>query len=241
MALPRGTDPYDTYTDQLVYFGARLAANPDTAALAEPVHALLAELDQAFSTLRDARRAELRARARRDHRVGLGDAQVRRFKRRVDVFGDRDLGRRLFPRGLAHAIAPRGRPQLARLAKLATAIDELSASPRIAAHPDGAELQALLDEGKAKLAELSAELTPIVEAWEAEAVDVTRAADTFAFLRRDGISRLGAVLGELRAKLGGDVRAAYAYTQQVRGRTNSTAEAVVEEGEGDKGDGGEDG
>jgi hypothetical protein len=52
----------------------------------------------------------------------------------------------------------------------------------------------------------------LVDDCEAEALGVARTLDGFSFLRSEGIARLGAVLGELRAKLGGDGKAAYAYT-----------------------------
>lgn len=227
MALPRDTDPYEPYTDQLVYFGARLAANPDTAALADAVDKLLDNIDVAHDKLRLARRDEIRARARRDHEDGLSDTRVRRVKRGVDVLGDPEISSRLFPRGVGYTVAPRGRPQLERLAQLALAIDELAASPRAAAHADAEELGAILGKGKATLAELIATLTPVVEAWEAEALDVARAVDGFSFVRSEGVAQLGAVLGELRAKLGGNSKAAYGYTQQ--GRTSGGGGSEDEE------------
>ncbi len=222
MPLPRDTDPYDPYTDQLVYFAARMAANPITASLAEPVEALLAEVDASQAKLREARREEIRARARRDHEDGVGDKVVRRFKRGVDVFGDRDLSARLFPSGVGHTVAPRGRAQLDRLATLAQAIQDLHDSPRVAAHAEADEVKDILAKGKTTIAEVIASLTPIVDAWEQQSLEVARVTDAFAFIRSDGVARLGAVLGELRAKLGGNSRAAYAYTQQAR--TGSTAD-----------------
>ena len=77
---------------------------------------------------------------------------------------------------------------------------------------------------------MSDKLTPIIDDWEAESLEVARAVDAFAFVRSDGIGRLGAVLGELRAKLGGNSKAAYGYTQQ--GRTSDGA-AVEDAGEGE--------
>lgn len=216
MALPRETDPYESYTDQLVYFAARMAANPDTASLAEGVDKLVDEIDGVYLTLRQARRDEIRTRARRDHEDGVGDGQVRRFKRRLDVLGDPELSARLFPRGVTHTVSPRGRPQLERLAQLARAIDELAISPRAAAHVDADELSDILSQGQATVSGLIAHLTPVVEAWEQEAIEVARAVDGFAFARSEGVARLGAILGELRAKLGGNSKAAYAYTQQAR-------------------------
>jgi hypothetical protein len=234
MALPRDTDPYDSYTDQLVYFSARLAANPDTAPLAEAVEMLLTDIDAGNEKLRLARRDEIRARARRDHQDGIGDAKVRRFKRHVDVIGDSYITSRLFPSGIGHTVAPRGRPQLDRLAKLAQAIEEFAASPRAAAHAEADEIKEILDKGKITVAEVTDTLTPIIDAWEEETLEVARAADAFSFVRSDGIGRLGAVLGELRAKLGGNSKAAYAYTQQ--GRTSEGVEVEdVDEGENEGG------
>lgn len=224
MALPREKDSYESYTDQIVYFSARLAAVPELASLAEPVDELLKELDDDAAALREARRAEVRARALRDHRDSLGDDQVRRFKRRVDVVGDDQLTQRLFPRGVAYATAPRGRPQIERLHKLMLAIEELETSPRVAAHPEVEEIKEILDKGKSTLGPLTAELTAAIESWEAQTLDVARAVDTFAFRRSDGVARLGAVMGELRAKLGGDPRAAYAFTQSARSGAGSANE-----------------
>lgn len=140
---------------------------------------------------------------------------------------------RLFPRGLAHTIAPRGRPQLDRLNKLMQAITELEASPRVAAHPQVEEIKETLDKGKAMLAPLITQLTEIIEAWEGEALEVARAVDALSFRRSDGVGRLGAVMGELRAKLGGDARAAYAFTQSAR--SGSSAEDDADEAPAEEG------
>lgn len=216
MALPRETDTHESYTDQLIYFIARLAANPHTAALVEPAEALLAQLDDGDAALTEARRAEIRARARRDYSDELSDTQIRKFKRRIDVVGDRELSSRLFPRGVTHTVAPRGRPQLERLDKLLVAMTEVGASPRVAAHADADEIKKVLDEGKATLGDYRAKLEVAITGWEAESLAVARASDAFNFARSEGVGQLGAVLGELRAKLGGDARAAYGYTQQGR-------------------------
>lgn len=234
MALPRERDSYELYTDQVVYFGARLAANPETASLAEVVDKLVDELDEAYVALRDARRAEMRARARRDHQDGLGDQQVRRFKRRIDVFGDANLTQRLFPRGVTHAVAPRGRAQVERLSNLVIAIEELASSPRVAAHVDVDEINEILAKGKATVMEARDSLGALVDDCEAEALNVARAVDGFGFLRGDGVARLGAVVGELRAKLGGDSKAAYAYTLsrgEGGGRDEASDEDVAEPNE----------
>ena len=212
MALPRERDSYEVYTDSVVYFGARLAANPDTASLAEVIDKLLDELDAAYDALRDARRTEMRARARRDHQDGLGDERVRRFKRHVDVIGDEYLIQRLFPRGLTYTVAPRGRAQVDRLSKLVVAIEELAATPQVAAHVDVDEINEILVKGKATVAEARDALGGFVDDHEAETLEVSRKVNDLNFLRRDGVERLGAVMGELRAKLGGDNKAAYAYT-----------------------------
>lgn len=212
MALPHARDSYEAYTAQLVYFGARLAAKPETASLASPVETLLTELDVAYEALRDARRAEMRARARRDHQDGLGDEYVRRFKRQVDVIGDEFLIQRLFPRGVAHTVAPRGRAQVERLSKLVLAIEELAATPQVAAHVDVDEIKDLLAKGKATVAEARDALGVLVDDHEADALEVSRKVNDLNFVRSEGLERLGAVIGELRAKLGGDNKAAYAYT-----------------------------
>ena len=230
MGQPRKSDTYESYTDQLVYFRARLLANPDTASLAESIEKVLTKLDADNEAIRDARRAEVQARAQRDHQDGLGDAQVRRFKRRIDAIGDAELTQRLFPRGLNHVIAPRGRAQIERLSALVQAIDELAASPRVAAHQDVEEIKEVLDKGKATLADARDKLATIVEAWEAEVRKVARAVDELNFDREEGVDQFGAVLGELRAKLGGDAKAAYAYTQQrTDGASESEDEAEAED------------
>ena len=229
MGLPRDTDSYESYTDQLVYFAARLEANPETASLAESVFELLGLIDADNDAIVQARRAEIRARARRDHQDGLGDAGVRRFKRRIDAVGDGDLAQRLFPRGLKYAIAPSGRSQLERLNKLVQAIDDLAASPRVAAHPEVEEIKEVLDKGKTTILEALDKLSPLVDAWEAEVLDVARAVDAFRFRRSQGRRQLGAVMGELRAKLGGDEKAAYAYTQQDRPSGAGGGEEAVED------------
>ena len=71
----------------------------------------------------------------------------------------------------------------------------------------------------------SAALRVQIEAWETETLDLARARDAFNFHRSDGLSRLGMVLGELRATLGGSQRAAYGYTQ-----SNRTSGPVASEG-----------
>lgn len=224
MGLPRHTDTYESYTDQLAYFGARLEANPETASLAAKVYELLDLIDADNQALVQARRTELRARARRDHQDGQGDIKVRRFKRQLDAVGGVDLSKRLFPRGLKHAISPNGRAQVERLSKLVQSIDELAASPRVAAHERVDEIKEVLDKGKAAIVEALDKLSPVVEAWEAEVAEVSRAVDAFRFHRAQGRAQLGAVMGELRAKLGGDEKAAYAYTQQERSNGSSGGE-----------------
>ena len=223
MALPRDKDPYDSYTDQLVYFSARLGANPETAALAIKVDSILTELDQAFEALRATRRAEVRKRAERDHRDGRGDLDVRSYRRRLGAVADIDfVTTRLFPKGVGHVVAPRGRPQLERLDKLVHDTDAVLASPRLAAHPNAAELTATLGDGKQSLVSAVAKLREVIEAWEAQVLEVSAARDVFNFRRADGIGRLGAILGELRALLGGSNSAAYGFTQP--GRSNSASE-----------------
>lgn len=229
MALPRKTDPYESYTEQLVYFSARLAANPHTESLAEGVEALLSEIDASHEAVLVAKRAEVRARALRDHHDSLGDARVRRLKRRLDAI-DTQLSPRLFPRGIRRVVEPRGRPQIDQLGKLGQAIESLAGSPRTAAHADADEIEQVLEHGLAIVAEFVATLTPLVEAWEDETLFVARAADVFNFRRDEGVARLGAMLGELRARLGGDARAAYAYTQPPRRNRSSGDEAAIEDG-----------
>jgi len=97
----------------------------------------------------------------------------------------------------------------------------------MAAHADADEWKGRLDKGKHLVRELHVKLTPIIETWEAEVLDVARAVDAFAFIRSEGIGRLGAVLGELRAKLGGNAKAAYSYTQQGRSSTGAAIEDDV--------------
>src|SRR5690606_9937006 len=154
MALPRETDTYEDYTDQLVYFSARLAANPTVEALAPAVDAVLEQLDAEYEALRAARRAEVRARARRDHQDGLGDEDTKRLRRRLRIVSDQHFAvGRIFPKGVSHVVAPRGRPQLERLDALVTATDDVLASPQLAADPDAAELRPMLEAGRATAVE----------------------------------------------------------------------------------------
>lgn len=220
MALPREQDTYEDYTDQLVYFSARLAANPVTEVLAPKVDAIVDELDAGYEALRAARRAEVRARAKRDHQDGLGDEQLKKVRGRLRVVGnDHFVIGRVFPKGLAHVIAPRGRPQLDRLDALVTAIDDVLASPQLAADADGDELRTILDNGKTTAVDARAALGTRIEEWEATTLAVARARDAFNFHRADGVGRAGAVLGELRSLLGGSVQAAYGYTQSGRSKS----------------------
>jgi hypothetical protein len=229
MALPREQDTYDDYTDQLVYFSARLAANPEVATLAPTVDALIDELDTDFEALRAARRAEVRQRARRDHQDTLGDRSIKRFRRRLQVDPGWSFAiDRLFPKGVAHVTAPRGRPQLERLDKLVAATDALLASEQLQAAPEAEELQAILEAGKAAAVEAVAALRTCIEQWEAEDLAVVRARDAFNFRRTEGVGRMGAVLGQLRALLGGKARAAYAYTQPGRSKAPAGAAAAAE-------------
>src|SRR5690606_2109043 len=116
MALPRPQDTYEDYTDQLVYFRARLAANPLVAALAPPVDALVEQLDAEHEALRAAQRAEVRARARRDHEDDGSDEGLKKLRRRLKVVSsDHFAIGRLFPKGVKHVVAPRGRAQLERI------------------------------------------------------------------------------------------------------------------------------
>lgn len=226
MALPRESDTYESYTDQLVYFSARLGADPKTAALAAGVDEILEGLDETAAAVRAARRKEVRARAQRDHNDAIGDARTKQFKRRLDVVSDPSfIVERLFPKGVAHMVAPRGRPQLQRIEALLVAIDEVIASPRLAAHAEAEELHAALAAGKQAVTQSIEELREVIEAWEATVLEVSRSRDTFNFHRADGIARLGAIVGELRAVVGGSNNAAYAYTQAARTGSSASADA----------------
>ena len=219
MARPRPSDSYSSYTDQLVYFGARLAADPLTAELAPQVAEILTAIDDAQLAVREARRAEVRARALRDHRDKVGDDRVRKYKRRVDVVEADFVDERLFPQGVYFVVAPRGgRTQLERLEQLDTGTKELLGSPRLGAHAESEELTEILQGGEALLAELIPELRSVVEQWEEQTLEVARARDLFEFRRAEGVAKLGAVIGELRVRLDGSSRAAYAYTQPARSR-----------------------
>ncbi|WP_106392934.1 hypothetical protein [Enhygromyxa salina] len=241
MALPKGNEKYETYTDQLVYFSARLAADPKTAGIAESVETVLKGVDEAQALLTDARRDEVRARALRDHKDEIGDRKVRRYRRQVDVVEDVTfVVDRLFSRGLNYLTAPRGRAQLDRLSTLHSATDDLLASEQVSAHPEADELRATLEQGKATLAGAIDELEKAVTGWEAQTVELARARDLFRFRRSNGVSQLGAVLGELRALLDGDVRAAYSYTAPARSRGGAEVIEVTEADEvpeGEAGDG----
>lgn len=230
MALPTRKDSHGSYTDQLIYFSARLAADPKTSGLAEQVEELVVSVDEANRELVEARRAEVRARALRDHRDQHGDTAVRRFSRELGVAEDaRFVVERLFPRGVRYATAPRGRKQIERLEQLRTNTNELLGSERLAAHVEAEELGASLEQGRATLDGLIKELGAAVESWEARALEVARARDAFDFRRSDGIARLGAVIGELRALLGGSSAAAYAYTAPARRASGSDDEYGDEE------------
>lgn len=229
MALPKETDSHASYTDQLVYFSARLDADPTTAKLAAKVDALVDDLDDAALALRKARRAEVRARARRDHRDNLGDREIQRFRRRIRSFETVEfVTARLFPRGVKHTIAPRGRPQLERLGALLRSIDELLGSTRLEAYVESKDLQSLLEQGKQQVEDTREGLREQIVAWEAQVLELSRARDAFNFHRSNGRARVGVVLGELRAVLGGSQRAAYSYTQAARAADSAASDELDE-------------
>jgi hypothetical protein len=230
MALPSASDSYRTYTDQLVYFSARLQADPLTTELAPQVDELLASIDDAHFLLREARRAEIRARARRDQRDEHGDARVRKYNRRLAVLEEaRFVRERMFPKGVQHTVDPRGgRTQLGRLEQLREVTSELLVSPRVVQHPEAKELVEVLEGGKQLLDEIIAELGEVVEHWEQQSRELGRARDLFEFRRHEGVGTLGAVLGELRVLVGGSSKKAYGYTQPARTRNGGKGEAVDE-------------
>ena len=219
MALPNGNEQYGNYTDQLVYFGARLAADPKTAEIASSVDAILDGVDESHERLREARRDEVRARALRDHKDDIGDTKVRRYRRQVKVIENVGfVDERLFSRGLAFLTAPRGRAQIERLTSLRATTQDLLASEQVALHPEGAELRETLEGCAAMIGAAAEELELAVSEWEAQAMELARARDLFRFRRSNGVAQLGAVLGELRALLNGSARAAYSYTASARRR-----------------------
>ncbi|MEM9461663.1 MAG: hypothetical protein AAGF11_46300 [Myxococcota bacterium] len=242
MALPREKDTYEDYTDQLVYFSARLAANPEVAALAAQVDALIDELDAAFEALRAARRAEVRARAMRDHRDGLGDQSIRRYRRRLRIVSDQHFAvDRIFPKGVGHTVAPRGRPQLDRLEALIATTNAVLESSQLASDPEAEDLRPILEAGRDTATETLAALREQIDQWDAQSLAVARARDEFNFRRADGVGRLGVVIGELRAQLGGNSRAAYAYTQPGRSRSTPPEDVEPESEEVGEADGDGDG
>jgi hypothetical protein len=223
MALPREQDTYDDYTDQLVYFSARLAADPAVACLAAKVDGLLEELDADFDGLRAARRAEVRTRAKRDHQDKLGSNRVKKYRRHLRVVPDPKFAiERIFPKGTAHVVAPRGRARIERLEALIAATGGVLASPRLELNANTEELREILRAGKVAATGALEALRTCIEQWETERLNVVRARDAFNFRRAQGVRRLGVVLGELRARLGGSARAAYAYTQPGRNNRSPT-------------------
>ena len=222
MGLPESNEEYHSYTDKIVYISARLAADPKTEIAADIISQVLASIDEAQLMLRDARREEVRARARLDHVDALGDKQLGRFRRQLDVYESGVFIRnRLFPRGLAQQAAPRGRAQLEVLTKQRAALEDLLASDQLGTHEDALELRAVLEGGEQMLDELMIELDEAAGEWERCNEELARAGDRLRSRRASGVAQLGVVMGELRVLLGSSSRTAYACTVPARAPNES--------------------
>lgn len=217
MGLPDSNEEYHSYTDKIVYISARLAADPNTEVAAGIIERVLESIDEAERRLCKARREEVRARARLDHVDALGDKQLGRFRRQLDVYESGVFIRnRLFPRGLTQLTAPRGRAQVELLAKQRGALEDLLASDQLDAHEDAQELRAVLEGGEQMLDELMVELHDAACAWEQRNEDLARAGNLFRSRRSSGVAQLGVVMGELRTLLGSSSQTAYACTVPAR-------------------------
>ncbi|MBI4618303.1 MAG: hypothetical protein HY720_32195 [Planctomycetes bacterium] len=216
MALPDPRTNSEDFADELVYFSARVAANPKTAHLAATLDEEIEAVDGAHETNRDRRRDEIRSRARRDFIDSEGDDEIASFRKELGGYAphDHDVVRKTFPDGVRAVVAPTGVEQLKRLKDLVERIELALRSPALAAEPakKKEKIEAVLTAGKETAQGYAKRLGPAVEVWKAALTEHGVAKDSDQATRQLAYARAGGVLGLLREALGGSRAAADAYT-----------------------------
>lgn len=216
MALPSIDLPAEDFADELAYFEAQAAADPnvDVAAVAAEIAPLALTVEEGHAGHRKAIRAEVRMRAIRDSADRQCNTAIQTFRRELAgvTAPEHPTLKEVFPKPVKYEISPTGAEQAQRLQELLGRIGLALAAPHLPRDPNVAKINRVLQEGQESLKVCLERLEEAIAGWQPTLNGVKDARGKLNDAKTQALAKAGGVIGKLRGILGSD-EAAYSYTK----------------------------